>query len=245
MEGAQLECGEEEGGDDERPLPRDHLQAGHEALQRVRAREQEVRQHRRPAHVHDRAHRRAEERAAGAERDVVVRLGVGVAEIVPHAPEQDPRVRAEEPAAHADQQPDDPAEAGHCERQPEEAGAHDLGHEDERRVVPAQRQGSVWRERGRPGSTWRPRSPLGLAQVVRRRLRDEHVGLARFAVALRHRRVRLHRGRRWVRRRHPAREERVHEQLAGLLCHRRSALPKCGPRQGGKTELWPKWFIRE
>ena len=118
VEGAQLECGEEEGGDDERPLPRDHLQAGHEALQRVRAREQEVRQHRRPAHVHDRAHRRAEERPTGAERDVVVRLGVGVAEIVPHAPEQDPRVRAEEAAAHADQQPDDPAEAGHCERQP-------------------------------------------------------------------------------------------------------------------------------
>jgi hypothetical protein len=37
---------------------------------------------------------------------------------VPHAPEQDPRVRAEEAAAHADQQPDHPAEAGHCERQP-------------------------------------------------------------------------------------------------------------------------------
>ena len=114
----------------------------------VGAREQEVGQHCGPAHVDDGAHEGAEERAAGAERHVVVRLRLAVPQLVPHTPEQDARVGAEEGAADADRQPDDPAEAGHGVGQPQEASAHNLGHEDERGVVPVQRRGWVCRGRG-------------------------------------------------------------------------------------------------
>ena len=56
--------------------------------------------------------------------------------------------------------------------------------------------------RGGLGSKQRRRSPLRLAQVVGRRLGDEHVGLARIAVALRNRNVLLRRARRRLGRRH-------------------------------------------